>query len=238
VRHRDTNFLKLNSSSSGIRWVPRFLSGRAKCRRSDRHGTEHPHECADVLLQNLLVEVLGRIAGAVIAGNEWPTRRTTEQLGLRLRLRGACTSVETHGRHALLGERGVVGSETTSGARRARENQRGIRVAPRPPARRSLRRNLERSARSWRTDHVKIDVDRYIPALILGQSADMVTRTDEAALRCGPGRPRQLARRRSASLHEKSLMTTSRCMLGALTAPRTGPWRPAIVFGGVSLRER
>ena len=84
-----------NSSSSGIRRVPRFLSGRAKCRRSDRHGTEHPHERADVLLQNLLVDVLGRIAGAALAGIEWATRRTTEQLGLGVRLRGACTPAST-----------------------------------------------------------------------------------------------------------------------------------------------
>src|SRR5262249_39795624 len=92
------------------------LGSRCAARAGGGYSAQCAHERSRVLLQGLAIDVRHRVARTVIAGIVWATSLAAEQLGLALRLLSGCAGIEAYSRDALLGERRVVGSKSTTAA--------------------------------------------------------------------------------------------------------------------------
>src|SRR5262249_25478429 len=75
-----------------------------RCVSGTDRGAKSVHEGSRVLLQDLTVDICGRVTGTVIARVVCATSLAAEQLGLIFWLPPGCAGIEPHGRNALLGE--------------------------------------------------------------------------------------------------------------------------------------
>src|SRR5262249_13587544 len=92
----------------------RLLQRRTGRKSVRRRGAKRTQEGLGVLLQNLDVDVIDRVARAVIAGIVGSSGRAAKHAGLGLCLRAACASEEIDRRYALLEKGGVVRSGPTA----------------------------------------------------------------------------------------------------------------------------
>src|SRR5438094_989734 len=154
-------------------------------------GAKGTHQRSRVLLQGLAADVCSRVTGAMIAGIVRATGFPAEQLRFAFRLLRACARIKTDGRNALLGERGVVGSKPTADALfegQVVRSEIGNEFISnnRSYSLRRCARAANETGEIGRADHVEIDINRDLPALLLRQGGDVVARADQATFLCAP----------------------------------------------------
>src|SRR5262249_36769089 len=157
------------------------LGSRCAARAGGGCSAQCAHERSRVLLQGLAVDVRDSVARTVIAGIVWATGFAAEQLGLALRLLSGCAGIKAYGRDALLGERRVVGSKSATAAlieRQVVRSEIGDDFVPynRSQSFQGRGGGTNETGKIGRADHVKIDIERDLLALRLGQGGDVMAR--------------------------------------------------------------